>query len=249
MKTFTSIKMLPVQLSLWAILAVVAGCATSSDKSASTPATQSGGAAASVPNSYKATDGRTIGIGSSHASDGGRSFKEPHMDKCWIADGFNFTGYDVLYIAPVTSTAKVHDDETPIQQIAEDNLQVVLQRMIVDKGFFGKVVTNEAAIKPGMKALKLNNTIVEYAKGGGAARYFVGLYGGGQPNLKVQGVLTEGDKTVFTYTMRRSGVSAGARLSGVAMKDEDIQLQDIRSLALDLTDFMAAIAGKYPAVN
>ena len=52
-------------------------------------------------------DGRTISIGSSRASDGGRSFREPHMDKCWIADGFNFTGYDILHIAPVTSTVKV----------------------------------------------------------------------------------------------------------------------------------------------
>jgi hypothetical protein len=29
------------------------------------------------------------------------------------------------------------------------------------------------------------------------------------------------------------------------MKDEDVQIEDIRSLTLDLTDFIAAIAGKY----
>jgi hypothetical protein len=29
------------------------------------------------------------------------------------------------------------------------------------------------------------------------------------------------------------------------MKDTDIQGEDIRSMVLDLTDFMAAIAGKY----
>ena len=32
---------------------------------------------------------------------------------------------------------------------------------------------------------------------------------------------------------------------GGFMKDEDIQIKDIRSLVLDLTDFMAAVAGKY----
>jgi hypothetical protein len=31
------------------------------------------------------------------------------------------------------------------------------------------------------------------------------------------------------------------------MTDEDIQTEDIRSMTLDLTDFMAAIAGKYTA--
>jgi hypothetical protein len=95
--------------------------------------------------------------------------------------------------------------------------------------------------------LKLENTIVEFVKGGGAARYFVGLYGGGQPVLRVQGKLTEGDKTLFTYEARRSGTSAGARMGGVFMKDEDIQSEDIRSMVLDLTDFMAALAGKYTA--
>jgi hypothetical protein len=34
-------------------------------------------------------------------------------------------------------------------------------------------------------------------------------------------------------------------MGGAFMKDEDIQSEDIRSLVLDLTDFMAALAGKY----
>jgi hypothetical protein len=243
-----------MQLSLCAAIVLAAGCASDDKTPSSTgittaPAAQSGGSSGSMANSYRATDGRTISIGNSRASDGGRSFKEPHMDKCWIADGFNFNGYDVIYIAPVTSTAKVHDDEVPIQLIAENNLQAELKRMLTERSYAGKVVTDESSIRPGTKALRLTDTIIEYSKGGGAARYFVGLYGGGQPNLKVQGVMTDGDKTVFTYTIRRSGVSAGARVGGAAMKDEDIQMQDIHSMVLDLTDFMSAIAGKYAAVN
>jgi hypothetical protein len=57
--------------------------------------------------------------------------------------------------------------------------------------------------------------------------------------------MTDGDKTVSTFEARRSGTSAGARVGGAFMKDEDIQIEDVRSMALDLTDFMAAIAGKY----
>lgn len=244
-----------VQLSLCAMLAFAAGCA-SDDKTPSTTGANSSGSAAQTGSSsssgemrYKAADGRTITIGTCKTSNGGRSFKEPHMDKCWIADGFDFKGFDVIYIAPVTSTAKVHDDEVPVQKIAEDNLQAELKRMIEEKHLGLKVVTDESAIKPGVKALWLTDTIVDYGKGGGAARYFVGLYGGGQPHLKVEGVMKDGDKTVFTYTMRRSGVSGGARTVGAFMKDEDIQTQDVHSMVLDLTDFMAAIAGKYQPVN
>jgi hypothetical protein len=57
--------------------------------------------------------------------------------------------------------------------------------------------------------------------------------------------MTDGAKGVFIFDARRSGVSAGARLGGAFMKDEDIQSEDVRSLVLDLTDFIAAIAGKY----
>jgi len=35
-------------------------------------------------------------------------------------------------------------------------------------------------------------------------------------------------------------------MTGVFMKDEDIQIQDIHSMALDLSDFMSVIAGKFP---
>ena len=96
------------------------------------------------------------------------------------------------------------------------------------------VVTSETDLKPGAKVLKLQNTIIEYAKGGGAARYFAGLYGAGQPVLRVQGKLAEGDKQLFSYEARRSGVSAGARMTGAFMTDVDIQQQDIQSMVLDL---------------
>jgi hypothetical protein len=200
-----------------------------------------------VASRYLADDGRTIEIGRSSPSEGGLAFKEPHLTKCWIADGFNFTGYDTLLIAPTDSTAKVHDDEQRLLDWAKQTFPAELGSSIGRKGIFQKVVTNGTEVASGAKGLKLDTTIVEYSKGGGAARYFAGLYGAGQPVLRVQGRMTEGDKTVFTFEGRRSGTSAGSRMGGGYMKDEDIQIEDIRSLTLDLTDFMAAVAGKYQA--
>ncbi|HET7625869.1 MAG TPA: hypothetical protein VFM25_11450 [Verrucomicrobiae bacterium] len=230
-------------LTVAAIALCFAGCATTK---------QNSGASAKkshFPKRYVSTDGRDVRIGKSVAADGGWVFREPHMNNCWIATNFNFNGYDTLYIAPTLSTATFHDDEARPHELAKENLVIELNRELGSKNIFPKIVTDDSQIPPGAHALKLENTIVEYSKGGGAARYWVGLYGGGQPVLRVRGKMTDGDQTVFTYEARRSGVSAGARTIGAFMKDEDIQLEDIRSMSLDLSDFMAAIAGKYPAKN
>lgn len=229
------------------------GCASSGEKSSSS--TSAGGSAtpsAKGSRKFRADDGRTIDIGTAVAADGGQRYNNPHMEKgqCWVANGFNFTGFDTLYIAPTLSTAKFNQqnaEEAMVHKLAQERLVTEIESSIKGKGLFAQVVTREADIKPGAKTLKLENTITEFTKGGGAARYFVGLYGGGQPILRVRGKASEGDKSLFTFEARRSGVSAGARVGGVFMKDEDIQIEDIRSLVLDLTDFMAAVGGKYPA--
>ena len=230
-------------LSLGSLTGFFTGCATTSEPGTTTEANS--GVSGSMPSKYRAADGRNIEIGKCSPSGDGLSFREPHMDKCWIANGFNFTGYDVLYIAPTKSTLKVHDDEQAPFETAKAKLPTELARFFQMNGVFPAVVVNEAEVKPGAKALKLENVVIEYSKGGGGARYFAGLYGAGQPVLKVQGTMTEGSKPVFTFEARRSGVSGGARLTGAFMKDEDIQIEDIRSLALDLGDFVAAVAGKY----
>jgi hypothetical protein len=239
-------------VALLSAMALFCGCATTDNNSTATAANNTpnnavapGAVAGNFPEKYKADDGRSISIGHCAADSGGWKFKEPHLDKCWIADGFNFKGYDVIYIAPTLSTAKFHDDEAAPHNLLLQRLPEELAISLQAKGIFAKVVTDDSRINPGAHVLKMENTILEYSKGGGAARYFVGLYGGGQPMFRVHGQMTDGDKTVFDFVGRRSGVSGDARMGGAFMKDEDIQLQDIRSLVLDLTDFVAAIAGKY----
>jgi hypothetical protein len=231
-----------------AVILSLVGCATT-DSTTNAPGSI-GANGNRFPSRYVATDGRTIEIGSRSAADGGWNYRDPHLDKCWIASDFNFSGYDTLYIAPTLSTAKLHnpDEESP-HQLAKENLPIELNQMLNARNIFPNVVSREADIKPGAHVLKLENTITDYAKGGGAARYFVGLYGGGQPVLRVSGKMTDGGKTVFSFEVRRSGTSAGARMVGAFKSDVDIQTEDIRSMVLDLTDFMAAVAGKYQSAN
>src|SRR3954470_16983119 len=182
-----------------AVLALfAAGCASTGEKTQSTGTATS--AAPGQQSRYKFADGRTVEIGKATPADGGLAYKNPHLEKCWIASGFDFNGYDTLYIAPTANTAKYNqkDEEMPLQA-ARENLVAELKRALASKGMFPNIVTAETDVKPGAKVLKLENTIIEYAKGGGAARYFAGLYGGGQPILRVQGKAVDGDKSLFTY--------------------------------------------------
>src|SRR5262249_44722809 len=94
---------------LYAAGAVLTGCSSTGDTSGGSA--KSSAPTRQVPSKYIADEGRTIEIGRSSPTDGGLAFKEPHLTKCWIADGFDFKGYQLLYVAPSTSTAKVHDDE------------------------------------------------------------------------------------------------------------------------------------------
>ena len=231
-----------------ALVALVSGCATTQSTSTST-ATPNNAIRVQLPSRYVAVDKRTIEIGKAYESSGGKSFKNPHLDNCWLADGFNFTGYDTLYIAPVQSTAKYQKDEEMPHETAKKNLPTELANSIRSQGIFANVVTDLSDAKKSGRVLNLEMTIVEYAKGGGGARYWAGIYGAGQPVLRVQGQMVDRDKKLFAFDGKRSGVSAGARMFGAFKTDVDIQLEDIRSLTLDLTDFMAAIAGKYQAKN
>src|SRR5579871_4217515 len=82
----------------FAFLFLLAGCATNNNGE-------------HYSTKYRTTDGRTADIGARAPSEGGWSFKEPHMDKCWIASGFDFQGYDTLLIMPTLSTVQPQTPE------------------------------------------------------------------------------------------------------------------------------------------
>jgi hypothetical protein len=203
---------------------------------------------AHYPTKFRTTDGRTAEIGRRTPVDDGWSFREPHMNKCWIGSDFNFNGYDTLLILPTLSAVQPQSpEEGYMVAAAKENLVIELTRLFRVRNLFTNIVTQESQITPGARVLKLENTITEFEKGSFTARDWAGLFGAGQPVLGVAGSMTEAGKPVFTFEARRSGVSAGAHV--FQMSGEDIQVQDIRSMALDITDFAAAIAGIYQPKN
>jgi hypothetical protein len=215
-----------------ATILTVAGCATNTSPGAPHFSTK-----------YRATDGRAIDVGGRTAADNGWKFDEPHLDKCWVAADFDFSGYDTLYIVPTrcTATLRSPSEEGP-KELAKDNLVIELQRLMRAKHIIANVVTRDSEIPAGARVLKMENTITQYAQGNAVTRYWIAV---GHPKLRVAGKITDGDKSLFIF----EGYRSGGTLEGGYVSDVDIQLGDIRSLTTDVTDVMAVVAGKYKPRN
>jgi hypothetical protein len=174
--------------------------------------------------------------------------KDKDLQGVWVKPGFAFGGKPAVVIEPTVFKAQERPNEADMRAFAIKELRDQITKAAGETGLFSSVSADAAPSGGGAtNALRLVNTIVEYQKGGGGARYFAGLYGGGQPVIKVRGEMFDGSNDlVFVYEAKRSGESAGARLAGVFKSDEEIQREDIKDLAIDLADFMMRTAGLTP---
>jgi hypothetical protein len=165
-----------------------------------------------------------------------------HQDKdiqgVWLAPGFSFDQYDALYILPTDFKAVERPNEKEMRAFAIVSLQEQFQTEARLSGLYKTVAISTNDIPAGSRCLTLQNTIIEYEKGGGGARYFAGMFGAGQPVIKVRGLMYDGDRLVFVFEAKRSGESPSARLNDGFMSDQDIQQNDIRDLTSDMADCM-----------
>jgi hypothetical protein len=174
--------------------------------------------------------------------------KDPHLQKIWLAEGFDFQGYDSLYIAEtqVAVPSPKKSQEAEMLEWARGYLREQLAKAIQAKAVFASVLTRESDVKPEAKILRLENTIIKFAKGSGSARFWAGEFGAGQPVLCVQGKMTAGDKPLFQFESFRSGDSAAARLDPGWTPEQKLQTRDINDLALDMGNFIEQTAKHQP---
>jgi hypothetical protein len=164
---------------------------------------------------------------------------DENLGKVWLAEGFRLAGYDGLIVTETqTDVPKINPDGIENLQWARGVVRDQLVAALQAAGLLGAVVTRDADVKPGGRVLQLETTIIEYEKGGGGARYWAGLYGAGQPVIKVRGRVLDGDRPVFVFETRRSGVTASARWLGGYRSDKAIQEEDIRDLAKAVAAFL-----------
>jgi hypothetical protein len=175
--------------------------------------------------------------------EGVKLHKDQNIQGVWLADGFDFKGYQTLYLTPIVFAGVERDNEVDTRAAAMQELPEQLVEQLRDTKLFANVTTKSEDVKSKAKTLKLDNTIIEFSKGSGAARHFGGPFGsGGQPVIKVRGQIYDGDKLVCVYEIKRSGESVEARMIGEAISSEDIQRNDIRVLARDLAYFFKRTA-------
>jgi hypothetical protein len=179
---------------------------------------------------------------------GGVAYREDKEFKgqVWIAEGFDFKGYDTLYLAPITAEAPtLNPDGAENLEWAKGVVRDQLATAIRATNVFPTVTTSGADIKPGGRTLRFDHTIIEYEKGGGGVRHFAGLYGPRPPVIKVRGrILSALDQPLFLYEARRSGEGGGTRWLGGYKSDKEIQQNDIADLAKRLADLMVRTSKK-----
>jgi len=164
------------------------------------------------------------------------------MDGVWLTNDFTFKGYDTLYITAPVFAAKERPNEVDIRAMAMRVLVEQLESCLRETKVFGNVTVRGDTVKPASRTLQLRNTVVEYERGGNIGRAMAGLFGGGQPVIKVRGEFFEGDKLMGVYELRRSGVSDEAKWLGAGKSDEEIQSHDIHVAATDLATFVKRTA-------
>lgn len=163
------------------------------------------------------------------------------VGRVWTAEGASLKGYDALVLTETRGEVpKLNPDGRENLDWARGVVREELVRALAERKAFGEVV---AGAPPAFgRTLVLETVVVDYEKGGGAARYWAGLYGAGQPVIRVRGTIRDGERPLVVFEGRRSGVGGKARWLGAYVSDKDIQTNDIRDLAGAVADFVAELA-------
>jgi hypothetical protein len=102
--------------------------------------------------------------------------EDPHLQRVWLIDGVSFQTYDAVLIGETRSqTVNVNTDGLENLAWARGVVRNEVAAALKARNAVPAVVLNEADLRPGARVLRLENTIVEYEKGGGGARFFAGI--------------------------------------------------------------------------
>lgn len=168
---------------------------------------------------------------------------EGNVQGYWMAEGFKLKNYDSLQIKPTVFAGVERDNEVQIRAMAMRVLPEEIALKLRESNILTNIYVPGQEPKAGGKMLVLDNTITEYEQGGNVGRVFGGVFGAGQPVIKVRGILRDGEKVVFVYELRRSGESDEDKFLGGGKSSEEIQQNDIKVLARDLVQLLQRKAG------
>jgi hypothetical protein len=164
------------------------------------------------------------------------------LDKVWLAEGFDFKGYDAILVeeAKVDSSVKPKDEkETERLRLAQGTLARNLALSIEGQQVVKLVTTRDTEVASEQKVLRMEPTVIKFSRGSSAARYGVG-FGAGMPYIQVRLLVREvgSEKPLFECELDEkadwfaSGYSSSRSLqSGAAIE-----------LAEDVAEYIGRVA-------
>jgi hypothetical protein len=180
---------------------------------------------------------------------GEKKFKRTdRLDRVWLADGFDFTGYDAILVEEV----KVDPSVKPKDEKEADRLSLMqgtLGRALVEsidsRRIFKTVTRKDSELAAATKGLKLQSTVTKFSRGSTATRIGVG-FGAGLPYVRVVIVAVETgtNKELFECELDETADWFGAGYSG----SETLQRGAGMELADDVANYMARVS-KHEAIK
>lgn len=178
------------------------------------------------------------------ATDGIAYKRTDRFDKIWIADGFNFSGYDSLFVTPIKADVEPKDDKGRYRlETAQNLLHKDLAHSLEFKHVVPAVVMRETDLQTNSKALKLENSITEFAAGSVAARVMVG-FGAGTPHLRLRGQISDmaSGKPLLIYDIDETAPI----LFGHYQSTGSLQTSAALDLVEDISEFLSQVAKNQP---
>lgn len=163
------------------------------------------------------------------------------IDRIWLQEGFNFTGYDAVHVTPLrTEGIKPRDEkETERLRLLERGYAQDMARGLERYSNLGTVTARESDLPANGRKLILDTQLLEFSRGSSAARYGIG-FGAGMPYIKIRGTFHEGDpkRPVAIFEMDERGDWLGGGYSS----NESLQERASMELGKDLGHFIDKVA-------
>jgi hypothetical protein len=148
------------------------------------------------------------------------------LQKVWTAEGFNFAGYDTIYVTETGATIAPSREQTANFESARRLIPDEFAAAIQQTHLFQHIVTREADIPPNAKVLRLETAITEFAKMGDPAL------------IALSGKLLDQNRPVLQFEAHRGAGFSVSRVLGLNKRNKEIQPEDIRSMAKALAEFI-----------
>ncbi len=172
--------------------------------------------------------------------------KADRLQKVFVAEGFDFAGYDTLLVLPavVDPSVKPKDDkERERLELLQRSLPAQFAALLASRSVVPHVVSSRDGLPPGSRVLELQLSVLQFSRGSSTERWVVG-FGAGMPYVYLRGKISalEEPSPLLMFEEDERGDWLGTGFES----NRDIQAAAGLELADDAVSFMSALAQHRP---